>query len=327
MKSVSTALLNHLRSSATTTCGLIEIGPLPNGEYLRMTSLDRDVIYEGATYYARTGFDAAATVSTSDLGIDNSEIATLEPEYPNTAGITVEMIDRGDLDAVEYRQYWVDYENLDAGSVLWSAGLIGEQYITKDNLVRLELRSWSQLMKQRSVVQLYSKTCRADFGSGYPGSGALREERFPCNYDLTGEWVSATVTSVGNEVVREFTIVDMDTYPIIPIDAYYAPGLVQWTSGDNIGQSQEIESFTVDTGYDVTLLMTTRNPVQVGDTLRMRRGCTKLWSGHNSCETYENQEWFRAEKDIPVGDGITLNVPGVAGGGGFIGGAATDSPE
>lgn len=327
-KSVSTDLLDHLRGPATTTCGLLKIGPIPviDGDdlYVCMTSLDRDVEFEGMTFRAATGFDSSATVATSDLGVDNAEASTLQPVFPVPGGITREMVDRGDLDNVRFEVHWVDYEDVAAGSVLWSAGQLGEVQLTPGGLVKLELRSWSQLLRQKSVVQLYSRRCRADFGSGPIGSGWLKEERFPCNYDLdeNEEWVQAEVIAVGDETVREFTIKALDEdVPLAATDAYYAPGLFVFTAGDNAGQSPEIEANTPGTSMGVpfqaiTLLMTTRNPIKVGDRGRIRRGCSKTWSGHNSCTTYANKQWFRGEKDIPVGDSVSLNVPR---GTGFIG--------
>lgn len=327
MRAVSSALLAHLRGPATTMCGLLKIGPFPDGSYLCMTSLDRNVTYDATafdpeitggelTYYAATGFQDSNFSATYDLGVDNAEAETLQPVFPNTNGVTVEMIDRGDLDGIPYDILVVNYRDLSMGHVHWASGPLGEQIVARNGLVRLELRSWSQLMKQRSVVQYTSVTCRADFGSQPIGTGGgVVEERFPCNYDLTGEWVDVEVSAVGADPFREFTVVGDGSTPD-PTAGYYAPGLAVWETGDNAGQSREIEGW--DSG-DVTLLITTRNPVKVGDKARMRRSCTKRWSGHNSCETYANRQWFRGEPNLMIGDALALNVPGVAGGGSIDG--------
>lgn len=157
------------------------------------------------------------------------------------------------------------------------------------------------------------------------------EERFPCNYPVEQEWVEFTVTDVGTETVREFTVTSDESPGLGTTLNYYAPGLLEFTTGDNAGQSREIESSQnqVDSAgdaADIVLLITVRNPVQVGDTGRMRRGCSKRWTGHNSCETYDNREWNRSEPFIPVGDSLALNVPGVAGGG-LNNDAGTGEPE
>lgn len=327
MRAASTALLNHLRGSETTCCGLLKIGPLPDGSFICFTSLDRDVTYDASafdpditggeqTYCAATGFQDSAYAATHDLGVDNAEAETLQPVFPNPFGITPEMVDRGELDGVHYDILVVNYRDLSMGHIYWASGPLGEQIVTRNGIVRLELRSWSQLMKQRSVVDYTSVTCRADFGSMPIGTGGgVIEERFPCNYDTSGEWVQVEVTAVGAEAVREFTVTgDGDT--IQTTAGYYAPGLFVWEEGNNAGQTVEIEAY--DDG-DVTLLIAVRNPVQVGDKGRMRRSCTKRWEGHNSCETYSNRQWFRGEPNLMIGDALALNVPGVAGGGSIDG--------
>ncbi|WP_202844808.1 DUF2163 domain-containing protein [Luteimonas saliphila] len=328
MRACSEALLQHLRGSSTTMCGLLKIGPLADGSYLCMTSLDRDLTYDATawdpavtggeqTYHASTGFQDSAYSATHDLGVDNAEAETLQPVFPNTNGVTVEMIDRGDLDGIPYDILVVNYRDLSMGHIYWASGPLGEQIVTRDGIVRLELRSWSQLMKQRSVVQYTSVTCRADFGSMPIGTGGgMIDERFPCNYDTTDEWVQVVVTDVGTETVREFTVEADGGDTLNPAADYYAPGLMVWESGNNAGQRLEIEAY--DDGA-VSLMIAARNPVQVGDAGRLRRSCTKHWTGHNSCETYDNREWFRGEPNLMIGDALALNVPGVAGGGSIDG--------
>lgn len=311
-KTISPALLLHKSGSTTTLCGLLKVGPLLDGTFITCTSLDRDITYDDMSgdgplvYRASTGFQESNFQATSDLGVDNAEAKTLIPVYPNP-GITQLMIDRGDLDSIEFIVYQVNYRDLTMGHEIMAAGPIGEQKIERGGLITIELRSWSQLLKQKSVVSYYSLTCRSRLGLS---TGPVRNR---CNYDISGEWDDFAVTAVGTEVVREFTIIGTDSNGIVATDDYYAPGLVEFETGDNAGQQLEIESYAAD--GEISLLMTTRNPIQIGDTGRLRRSCTLRWSGHNSCQTYNNRQNFRGEPFIPIGDALALNVPGVAGGG------------
>lgn len=131
MKNVSAALLAHLRGHAQTMCGLFRIGPLEDESYFGFTSLDRDVTYDASdgvgeiTYYHLTGYETQNLSSTSDLGVDNTTADTLTPVYPNPNGITVEQVDRGDLDAVSYEIFAVNYQDLSMGHLHWASGVLG----------------------------------------------------------------------------------------------------------------------------------------------------------------------------------------------------------
>lgn len=312
MKSIPLALLDHLAQPVTSTCYLQKIGPIGAdgsfpGTYLALTSLDRDVVYDDGdgerTYYAASGMQASTLAASNDLAVDNGETQTLVPVFP-AQGITVDMVDNGALDGVEFITYKVNFLDTSMGHEVMASGVIGEVRIVEGGLITFENRSWSQLLQQNSVCEVDSLTCRVKHFGSQPG-----EERFPCMYDVTPEWVhGVVVTDVGIESVREFSADALD-YP----DAYFAPGLVLWITGDNAGMSREVERFDADSaGADIALLFTTRNPIQVGDTFDIRRDCTRQWSGHNSCETYSNRPWFRGEPFIPISDTVGLLVPGAS---------------
>ena len=125
------------------------------------------------------------------------------------------------------------------------------------------------------------------------------------------------MTSVGGETDRQFS----DT-TLLQADDYFAPGKVEWLTGDNAGQQVEIESFA--SGI-VELKFPTVSAIQDGDTFQLRRQCTKRWTGHNSCDTYFGAlkvEHFRGEPHIPVGQSSSLSVPGVGVPTGVGGGAS-----
>lgn len=65
------------------------------------------------------------------------------------------------------------------------------------------------------------------------------------------------------------------------------------------------------TGGDVTQLFGVPAVIDVGDTGRIRRDCTREWEGHNSCETYWGTDkglHFRGEPHLQPGDPV--QVPG-----------------
>src|SRR5690606_34856191 len=135
-------------------------------------------------------------------------------------------------------------------------------------------------------------------------------DRCRCGYALSEEWVSVTVTSVGTTSDMEFT--DSDLTGSSYDENYFAPGMVEWLTGDNAGQMIEVDTYDVDTGA-VALRFPSVSAIKVDDTYRIRRHCTKRWTGHNSCETFWGTDkalHARLEPHIPVGDSGALNAPG-----------------
>lgn len=249
MKTISIALKAHKSQPVTTLCGLLRVGPLPDGTVIGFTSLDTDVSYndgQGAIiYYAHTGFSGSTQTATADLSVDNSEAQTLVAEF-NIPGLSQESVDRGIFDKVPFVSYSVNYENLSDGHETLGAGTIGEQSVKVGGLVVLEQRSISQQARQ-SVVELDSLTCRVkQFGS------QIGDERFPCGYNITPEWVSGTVSSVGSEATRQF-----DSTVFTQVDGYFSPGIVEFLSGNNAGVIIEIESFARIFGASVVSEVTT----------------------------------------------------------------------
>lgn len=306
----SLALIAHMSSPSATIGYLNKIGPLPNGNYIRLCSLGRNEIYDdgtgAATYYARTGLQLANLASSNDLSTDNTEGKSLVeiPAYPGQ-GVTQAMVDNGDLDDVPYVIYAINYEDHSMGHLITGGGPLGKVGISPDGqLVNLEMRSWCDLLRQNGVCDTWSIRCRVKKFGSQPG-----DEPFPCNYDLSSEWVNGiAVTDVDAESVRDFT-----ASGLLQGTDYFAPGLIEWVTGANAGRFIEVESFT--SGGVISLMFMLRHAVQEDDIFNIRRDCTREWEGNNSCDTFNNRQWYRGEPFTPVADAIGLTVPGAAAGG------------
>lgn len=322
MKTIDAVLLAHKAQPATTLCDLLLVGPVVSDDssgsvYYGFAGLDRDVVFAPSvsigeiTFKATTGVQMSALQTSADLAVDNAEADTLVPVAGyELDGFTQAQIDAGALDAVRFLVLQVNYNDLTAGRCeIVSGGSIGEVKTKFGQMTVLELRSLAQLLKQRTIVELDSLLCRARFGSQPIGTGGgVVEERFPCGFDLATEWVAGTVTAVGGETDRVFT----DSALAQAAD-YFAPGVVEFLTGDNAGQQVEVDAFAA--GGVVTLKFPVVSAIAVGDTYRIRRQCSKAWTGHNSCATFwgsEKPNHFRGEPHIPVGDAGQLNSPGAA---------------
>ena len=320
MKTIEATLLAHKAQPSTTLTDLLLIGPLADNTYRGLTTLDRNVEFAPSialgsmTFYARTGMEMSALQSGNDLGVNNAEAQTLLPVATfEIEGITQQQIDSGALDGVRYVVLRVNYNDLTTGrSEVVAGGTLGEIRQKNGGLTIMELRSLTQLLKQLNLIQLTSLRCRARFGSQPLDSSSTGiKEEFPCGFDVSGEWVAGTVESVGTDTYRQF--IDGTNLVDSGFDAdYFAPGMVEFLTGDNAGQQVEVDAYDYTSGV-VTLRFETVSPISAGDTFRIRRHCSKNWTGHNSCDTFWGPDktlHFRGEPRIPVGQASRLTVPG-----------------
>lgn len=287
-------LLAHLQGRQKSTCELLKIVPR-DGPVFGVTSLDRDVPYDDLldeiVYNAHYGFDGSAIAYSADTGIDNAEakvIFGIEDTF-NKYGITLDMVNSGYLDGARYIRYLVNYMDLRPGvHAELMSGPLGELRTRQGRAGLCELRTRSQMLEQTSVCQVGSKSCRADFGVASTG----------CYYDLTGEWVDFTVTSV-QEVDRKFTDASL-----AQAAGYFYPGVGEWQTGANAGKKFATEQFDAD-GV-VSLDHPVWYAIQVGDTGRIRRDCMK---DRPSCISFGQIKNMRAEPDTPEGDSRGNQAP------------------
>lgn len=202
-------LAAHLAGSATTICFLLKIMPVRAGvDTFGLTTLDADRTYDDGTgalaYRAKRGYTAFDLDTKADLSVDSSEASGLLAEYP-ADGVTAEGIARGDYDGARFVQYLVNYEDLTMGHVILNSGQVGQVTMIDDLTCKLELRSLTQVLKQNSIIELTSITCRAAFGDS--------------RCKMTLRPYAAEVATVGSESDRTFTLVHAPGTDGVPGDA------------------------------------------------------------------------------------------------------------
>jgi uncharacterized phage protein (TIGR02218 family) len=72
MRALDAGLQAHLDTGATTLCRCWKL-VRRDGEVRGFTDHDRDLAFDGVTYLANTGLDAAALQQTTGLSVDNSQ--------------------------------------------------------------------------------------------------------------------------------------------------------------------------------------------------------------------------------------------------------------
>lgn len=287
-----------LDSPASTMTRLLRM-MLPDGTNYGLCMSNRDVVYDhgdGAiTYTATNGFDPSTFSADVGYSVDNAEgYALISEDVP---GVTQEMVNAGAMDGAQWACYYVDYVNPASGSaVVLDAGDVGQVRVQFGLLWIPELLSYIVRLKQ-NVGDVYSRTCRADFGS-------FAAQPHGCGINANALWQNFTVVAVGEEPDRTFTTSGLT----VDANKPFYPGRIQWLTGANAGKLVTIEEFDVTSnGQEVSMMETLPYTMQVGDTGRIRPDCSKTWT---QCGLYGNQINFKGEPLIPVGDTAAIQIPG-----------------
>lgn len=314
LATIPIALQTHYDSHVHTVCYLLWVKPVsPNAEGpVGFCSKDTDIVYDNGfgplTYRRSTGLVLSNITNTADLSVDNAEATIAIPGF-SVPDISEQRINAGYFDYAEFELYEVNYKDLAAGHKVEMAGTLGRIRTSNGLICFPELRSWSQQLRQTGCTR-DSRLCR----------NMLGDDR--CGIDLTSLWVSSTVTSVESEVDRSFSS------GVIAPARGFVPGIVLWTSGDNEGYENEIESF--ESGV-ITLMHPTPYAIQVGDNFDVRPDCSKVARDEvNGCKSYHGTLWgrkFNGEPDLPLGDESSLQTPGAQTSSGGGSGNYAVSPE
>ena len=121
MKSLSPAFQAHLDSGATTLCWCWRV-TRRTGEKLGFTDHDRDLVFDGTTFEAATGFTASDIRSSIGLSVDDLEVesALISSRLSEAA------LSAGDFDAATVENFRVNW-NDPAQRVLMRQGALGER--------------------------------------------------------------------------------------------------------------------------------------------------------------------------------------------------------
>ena len=307
MRNWPAALIAHLQQPVTTTCHLLKL-TLYDGRVFGMTSLDRDVIYQGVTYKASNGIDPSVIATDSGLSVDNGEGYSLFAAGPGD-GITVQMVNAGELDDAQWIMMLVNWADLSMGHGILDSGDIGNVTVEQRQAYTVELVSYVMRLRQ-PIGTLDSRTCRATFGNPLEG-------QYGCGVDAESLWQYGTVTGVsGSEPRSVFADSSLLITPA-PI-----PGRVQWLTGANSARNRlyQVEAYSSTSGT-VAMIEPAPYDIESGDTFRIRPDCAKTLA---ACKAYGNVLNMKAEPYIQVGDGLETATPNSQIPGGVLGSEVVD---
>lgn len=158
VKTTTPAMDAELDGAATTLAQLQQIVRTDGVEFF-FTTHDRDIVFNGDTYTAKTGLKSSAIANDSSLSVDNQEVEGIF----DSADITEADLRAGLFDHAVVFLSNLTYEDISAGIVKVRRGRLGEVIQTEQGFFRVEIRGLTQAYSQR-IVELYSPHCRADLG-------------------------------------------------------------------------------------------------------------------------------------------------------------------
>lgn len=272
MKSSSPALAAHLAGEVTTlaTCWRLERA---DGWVRGFTDHDRELVVDGLTYVASTGFLPSAIKTASDLSVDNLDV----DGFLDDAALRAEDLIAGLFDGARIEVFIVNWADLGQGRLLLRKGFLGE-IKRADQRFSAEIRGLSNRLQQ-TAGKLYSRLCRVDLGSS------------ECGVALGPRTDTYAVTQV----------IAADTVRIVTARAtgFFTFGKATFTTGANAGAVNEV---LLHDGQTIRLFVPMPRPIVVGDQIVLVAGCDKTPETCNA--KFANILNFRGEPHIPGNDKV-----------------------
>ncbi len=263
-----------------------------DGVVLGFTDHDRDILFDGVTYAAGTGLEAADMQAELGFAITGGEASGAL----SSPGITEADIANGHYDGAKIDLFLVDWNRVDQ-RILMESGAIGE-IRRMGKAFAAEIRSLTfQLDEERG--RLFRLGCSADLGDAQCG---IALDSSVWRYD------GSVVATDGRVSVAVSQVFERD---------FFTGGSLLFTSGANVGTRVEIQAQAGTTTSTVlTLWQAMALPIQIGDAVSLRAGCDKSFK---SCrDRFQNAINFRGFPHMPGNDFVILSVsdgaPGMDGG-------------
>jgi uncharacterized phage protein (TIGR02218 family) len=295
MRTLPSALQEKLDSGVTTLarCWIVT---RRDGVVQGFTDHDGDLVIEGVTCRAGTGFGASEATSRFDLSIDGAEISgALAADSLTEADLAA-----GRFDAAQVDTWLVDWSNVTL-RVLLSRATLGEVK-REGEAFSAELRGLADKLSQESG-RLYTARCTADLGdarckialaaAGLNGAGTVSR--------LLG------VSAIAVEGLGDFA------------EGLFTAGRLVWTSGANRGLAVEIKEHRISGGeVQLALWQAMSESIAAGDAFTVTAGCDKRFE---TCrDRFVNGVNFRGFPHIPGNDFVIagVNAAGTNDGGSLV---------
>jgi len=248
MQTISAGLQAIYAGETVAVCKCLKI-TWQSGVVFGFTSLDSDLTIAGTTYQTARGISHQDVTTSNSMDVDTTEVRGMLI----ADCITDDDLRAGLWDFAEFELFEVNYLDLTQGTRRLRMGNVGEVKTDRGGFVA-ELLGLMQAY-QTILVELSSPGCRAQLGD------------IRCKVDLYLFTFVGAVTGV----IDALTVADTSRSEA---DNYFAYGVIEFTSGLNLGIAREVKSFA-NAGGVVGLQVPFPYEVEVGDAYFIIAGCDK----------------------------------------------------
>lgn len=257
-----------------------------DGVISRFTDADRDVVINGLTYSASTGFSRTASENTVDGTPQNLDIES----FFSSSGITQHDLRTGLYQMARVVIFLVNRLDLPSSLPSNKTRVIGRCIIAGsefDSLqVKIKLQSVSALLNNTVGLEL-TELCGHDFCD--VGSNPYSR----CTLSASTYQTNGSVVLVPNQ--KRIFRWNISTKP----EGEYDKGLVEFLSGENQGFKSRVQYYSA-ANQEFALYDVTPYPIAVGDNIRALSGCLK--TKENCRDRYNNIINFGGAPDLPGND-------------------------
>jgi uncharacterized phage protein (TIGR02218 family) len=289
MKTLPDSLSRHLLQDATTICHAWRV-TRRDGRVLGFTDHDRDLIFDGTTFQAASGFQASEAEQVTGLAAGSGEISG---GFSSTA-ITEEDVAAGRFDEARVEEFSVNWAD-PSSFVRIRVNEIGE-VVRAEGYFKAELRSLAARLDQPQG-RVYGHRCDADFG----------DRRCGINAGLPIYKRAGTVLSVPDPGrLRVSGLNDV-------ADGFFRFGRLTFLTGAQSGRTVDVDTNRQEDGQVTISLWLPLTPApSVGDTFSVQAGCDKSFA---TCRTrFNNALNFQGFPHLPgtdfsysYADGLTVH--------------------
>ena len=276
MKSLPPSLQSHLDTGTTTLAWCWRV-TRNDGTAFGFTDHDRDLVFDGTTFEAATGFTASEIKDGLGLSVDNLEVSSaLKSDRLNEDDLAAGLYDDAPIEI--WRVNWADTEQ----RVLMRAGSLGETR-RSGSAFTAEVRGLAHYLQQPKG-RLFQSGCDADLGD------------IRCGVDLDDPDFRGSGTVLAAASKRQFTATGLDAF-----DAnWFTRGLVTFTSGANTGLAQEVRRHAFGSPATLELWQPMAHAMASGDAFIVTAGCDKQFA---TCKSkFANGVNFRGFPHMPGND-------------------------